>query len=127
MIFLLKNLWIILLKPQCWAIEEKKDFNFIKKLLKERNKVDRYYLHRIYLSENQLKALVEECSRGGENKKNLIFKDATIPDRNNKKSFFIYLTKKQISNFKNKKYVIKHHSIVLSNTQFHKTCFAIIY
>ena len=43
-----------------------------------------------------------------------------------KKPFFFYLTKKQISNLKNKKYVRKHPNLILSYTQFHKTCFAII-
>ena len=62
----------------------------------------------------------------GKNKVNMIFKDVSVPDRNNKKAFFFYLTKKQISNLKNKKYVRKHPNLILSYTQFHKTCFAII-
>lgn len=104
------------------------DVKYLKKLLKERNKVGNYHLHRIYITKDELSKLIEKCSKGKDkNKEKITFKNPNNKEGElPKRPFFVYLTKSQIKNLNNKKITRKTHYLDLSYSQFHKTCFGTV-
>lgn len=113
---------------------------FIKKLLRERQKVGNYTLYGIYITDTDLSKIFKKCAEGGnKDKKEITIKNPTrkINERKigekrksgkiyRKIPFFVYLSDRQIRQLKNIYFDGKTYYLDLSYTQFHKTCFATI-
>ena len=97
----------------------------IKSLLEERQKVGRYTQHFVKLDGNQIHELLQNCAQGNTEG------DFTIEfDFNIRQEyifpFILFLTNRQIDDYEYNKDLKINFNLVMSNTQFHKTCFATI-
>ena len=97
----------------------------IKSLLQEREKVGKYTQHFVKLDGNQIHELLQKCAQGNTEGGFTIEFDFNIKQEYIF-PFILFLTNRQIDHYEyNKDLKINFH-LVMSNTQFHKTCFATI-
>ena len=105
--------------------KRQKILNVLKELLDQYKKVGEYYLQFVDLNVKQIYEILEKCVKG-KTKGDLTLDFINKKKHGNTFPFGIYLTKRQ------RKYYIMwkknklNFEITLSNTQFHKTCFASI-
>ena len=103
---------------------KQKDFKVIKYLLQQKQKVGEYYQTLVYLNVKQIHNILKKCTQGKtEGNFELEFNPKS---RVKKFPFVLFFTKRQQKYYymwtKNK----LTFEISMSNTQFHKTCFATI-
>lgn len=99
----------------------------IKSLLEQTKVIDKYYQTLVNIDLTDLKAFLEKCIKG---KTKGVFKidiyNSNINTENKSFPFVLFLTSKQKKQLKLISEFVPMMELTLSNTQFHKTCFATI-